>query len=233
MIIDNLEYSWSDSWGNIVQVKGGCAMREMDRAGAHRGRRWGLRGGLLVAAVALLVAATGVGTAAAATLVSDDFEDGNAAGWVTTGGTDRDCREFRGCTSRASRQRWPDGQASWRDYTVRAEVRATSFNGMPGFVGVVARAQSTSNYYALVLRPNNTAALTRTVGGTSTTLASIPVGVSAGTSYTLTLRTSGQTLTGQVNGAGLSASDGFLNGGPAGLVTTWTTASFDNVTVIT
>jgi pectate lyase len=98
---------------------------------------------------------------------------------------------------------------------------------------VVARAQSTDNYYALVLRPDDTAALLRVIGGRTTTLATMRVAVRTGATYDLTFRVVGSTLTGWVEGVGFSASDGFLRQGPAGLTTTWTTASFDNAWVRT
>jgi hypothetical protein len=199
------------------------------------GKRWGRFGGLLVILAALLVVVAGVGTASAATLNADDLEDGDTAGWTTTGGTwivkwDGSSRVLRQ-SSLAENALARRGSASWRDYTVTAEVKPESFNGLPGFAGVVARAQSTTNYYALVLRPDDTAALIRTVGGVSQTLASLQVSVDAGTSYTLSLGVDGQRLTGSVDGASITATDGFLHGGPAGLVTTWTTASFDDVMV--
>ncbi|WP_159104671.1 hypothetical protein [Plantactinospora sp. BB1] len=211
-------------------------MGQMNRMSARVGRSGARLGGQLVVLVALLVATTGVGTASAATLASDDFEDGNAAGWTTTGGTwivTREESRVLRQSSFAANALARTGQPGWRDYTVVAEVRPDSFNGMPGFVGVVARAQSSTTFYALVLRPNNTVALTRTVEGRSSTLASAPMTVSTDRSYTLALRTAGRTLTGSVGGTRLTASDGFILTGPAGLVTTWATASFDNVSVDT
>jgi len=198
-------------------------------------KRWARFGGPLAILTALLVGFTGVGPASAATLRADDFEDGNSSGWTTTGGTwivnrDASNRVLRQ-SSFAANALARVGAISWRNYTVTASVRPESFNGMPGFAGVVARANSTSNYYALVLRPDDTAALTRTVGGTAQTLATARVAVEAGAWHTLSLRVEGQQLTGTVGGVTLTASDGFLYGGPAGLVTTWTTASFDSVLV--
>lgn len=189
-----------------------------------------------VAAVgAMFLAAIGGGTASAATLATDDFEDGNAAGWTTTGGTwivtradSRVLRQSSLATSAVART----GQQSWRNYTVTADVRPESFNGMPGFAGVAARVQSPSTYYALVLRPDDTAALVRVAGGGSpSTLAVAEVDVAEDTTYSLSLRVDGQRLTGWVNGAELTATDGFILGGRAGLVTRRTTASFDNVSV--
>jgi glycosyl hydrolase family 59 (putative galactocerebrosidase) len=199
------------------------------------GKRRRRLGGPLVILAVLLAVFTGAGSASAATLAADDFEDGNAAGWTTTGGTwivnwDGSSRVLRQ-SSLAANALARVGSVSWRNYTVTADVKPESFNGMPGFAGVVARAQSTSDYYALVLRPNDTAALTRTVGGTTQTLATLKTSIEAGTWYTLSLGVDGRKLTGSVNGASITATDGFLYGGPAGFVTTWTTASFDEVVV--
>jgi hypothetical protein len=200
------------------------------------GKRWGRLGGLLVALTAVLVVFTGVGTASAATLGSDDFEDGNAAGWTTTGGTWivnslTDSSRVLRQSSLAANALARTGSLSWRDYTVTASVKPENFNGLPGWAGVVARASSTSNYYALVLKPNDTVALTRTIGGTTQTLASKKFSVDVDTWYTLSLTVDGYQLTGQVGDTTLSAYDGYLSGGPAGLTTTWTVAAFDNVVI--
>jgi pectate lyase len=184
--------------------------------------------------VGLLITATGVGAASAATLFSDNFEDGDAAGWVTTGGTwivNNEQSRVLHQSSYVANALARVGQPGWRDYTVQADVTPTSFNGLPGFAGVVARANSTTNHYALVIRPDNTVALIRTINASETTLASARLQVSQGTSYTLSLTVSGQALTGRVGEVVVSATDGFLLSGIAGLVTTWTSASFDNVVI--
>jgi hypothetical protein len=209
-------------------------MRHSDRSPGGRDLRWWHRGGLLAVLVALLVTTAGIGAASAATLASDDFEDGNAAGWTTTGGTWIVVREDSRVlhqSSLAANALARTGQPGWRDYTVTAQVKPTSFNGMPGFAGVVARAQSTSAYYALVVRPDDTVALLRVIGGTASTLATKRLAVAEDATYTLSLRVDGQRLTGRAGGVELAATDGFLYTGPAGLVTTWTTASFDDVTI--
>lgn len=209
-------------------------MQQTDRSSVRSSRRRWYRGGLLVTAAVLAFTAFGAGTASAANLASDDFEDGTASGWTTTGGTwlvAQDGTLVLRQASMASNALARTGQPGWNDYTITAQVKAGSFYGLPGFVGVVARAQSTSNYYALVLRPNDTLALTRTIGGSSTVLASAPVSVEAGTWYTLRLTVNDREISGSANGVRVSASDSFNLSGPAGLVTTWTTASFDNVSI--
>jgi hypothetical protein len=182
-----------------------------------------------------MVMFTGVGTASAATLVTDNFDDGDAAGWTTTGGTwivnladdGRVLRQSSFAAGALARR----GSLAWHDYTVTAEVLPENYNGLPGWAGVVARASSTSNYYALVIKSNDTAAITRTTNGVTQTLASVRITTDAGSWYTLSLTVDGTRLSGSVNGTTLSATDGFLTGGPAGLTTTWTNASFDEVVV--
>lgn len=200
------------------------------------GKRWGQRGGLLVALTSLLLATTGVGSASAATLISDDFEDGNAAGWTTTGGTwivnwsvdsSRVLRESSFAAGALARR----GSLTLRDYTVAADVRPESFNGLPGSAGVVARASSTTSYYAFVLNANDTVSLTRTIGSTTSTLASAKFTVDLDTWYRVSLTVSGQRLTGSVGDVSLSTTDGYLYQGPAGLTSTWSNSSYDDVVV--
>lgn len=215
-------------------------MRGVDRRSGREATAGWRRGGLLTALTAvltaLLVGVVGAGAASAATLAADNFEDGNAAGWTTTGGTwivvNEDSRVLRQ-SSYAANALARTGAPGWRDYIVSADVRPISFNGLPGHVGVVARAQSTNTYYALVLRPDNTAALLRVVSGRAATLATMPVAVRAGATYDLTFRLVGNALTGWVEGVGFSATDNFILQGPAGLTTTWASASFDNAWVRT
>ena len=102
------------------------------------GKRWARVGAPAIAA-AVLAVFTGVGTASAATLVSDDFEDANASGWTTTGGTwivnlDGANHVLRQ-SSLVSGALARTGTYSWHDYTVTAAVKPGSFNGLPGWVG--------------------------------------------------------------------------------------------------
>ncbi len=171
---------------------------------AWRSRRRGLLlalGAALAAAALVLGMTTG---ASAATLFSDDFEDGNSTGWTTNGGSwsvVTDGSRVLRQSSTSSDARALAGTASWTDYSVQARVKPTAFNGSNRFVAVLARVQSSTSYYYLALRSNNTVELKRLVGGSSTTLDTASVGVSAGTLYTLRLEVTGSTLRGYVNGA--------------------------------
>ena len=199
------------------------------------------RHGLLAALGAGVAAVTlvlGMTTGAhAATLLSDDFEDGNATGWSANGGswsvaTDGSRVYRQGGTSSDARS--VTGTASWTDYAVQARVKPTAFSGSNRFAAVLARVQSSTSYYYLALRSNNTVELKRLDGGSSATLDTAPVAVSAGTWYTLKLEVSGSSLRGYVNGALLTeATDTRWSSGRVGVATFYTSANFDDVLVTT
>ena len=201
-------------------------------------RRW--RAGV-VAAVSAVVLVVGVlgwsGVASAATLFSDDFEDGNSTGWTPSGGswsvaTDGSRVLRQSGTSSDARSR--AGSTGWTNYTLTARVKLTAVNGSNRFAAVLARAQSNTSYYYLALRSNNTVELKKLVGGSSTTLASAPVTVSLNTWYTLSLTTTGNQLTGRVdNGTPLTATDSQFAAGQIGVATFNAAANFDDVIVET
>ncbi len=183
---------------------------------------------IAAAAVTGVVMAVMVGTANAATLFSDDFNDGNASGWSTSGGTwsvSSGVYSQGGTSANAKAQA---GSTSWTAQSVTARVRVNAFgSSSERAAGVMARAQSTSNFYALVLTPSG-AQLKR---GTAV-LASGAASVTTGTWYTLTLTASGSSLTGFVNGNQVvSAVDGALGNGRTGFVATYANASFDDLVV--
>ncbi|GAB7041675.1 hypothetical protein JCM9533A_55250 [Catenuloplanes niger JCM 9533] len=184
--------------------------------------------------VATVLVAIGTGSAAAATLFTDDFGDGNAAGWTSSGGSWGVASGAYRQTGTSSDARSLTGTASWTDYTVQATVRPTAFNGGNRFVALLARAQNATNYYYLALRSNGTVELKRLVGGSSATLASAPLPVAAGSSYAVRLEVAGSTLRGYVDGALLaSATDTRFTSGRVGVATFNASAEFDDVTVST
>lgn len=192
----------------------------------------------LTGAAALLVVALVTATmsnAVAATLFSDDFQDGNSSGWTTSGGswsvvTDGTPALRQSGTSSDARAR--AGSATWNNYTVTARVRPTAFNGSNRFVAVLARAQSATSYYYLAVRSNNPLELKKLVNGSSTTLASGALSVTVGTWYTVRLEVSGTSLRGSVdNGTPLTATDSQFSTGQVGVATFNASASFDDVLV--
>ncbi|MCG5470726.1 right-handed parallel beta-helix repeat-containing protein [Micromonospora sp. LAH09] len=198
------------------------------------------RRGLLItigAALTAIALALGMGAtgAYADTLFSDDFEDGNATGWTASGGswavaTDGS-RVYRQ-SGTSSDARSLAGTASWTDYSVQATVKPTAFNGSNRFVALLARAQSSTSYYYLALRSNNTVELKRLSGGSSTTLDSANTTVTVGTAYTLRIDVAGNSLKGYVNGTLLTeATDSQFASGRIGVATFNASANFDNVQV--
>jgi pectate lyase len=191
-----------------------------------------MRRAVIALSVVAVVAALGLSTmASAATLFSDDFTDGNAAGWSTSGGSWSVVSAAYQQSGTSADAKAQAGTATWTDYSVQARVRPNAFGSNASrAVGIAARAQSTSNFYSLVLTGSNSVQLRRG----STTLASAALTVSAGTWYTLLLTASGSSLTGSVNGAALvSASDNTFGTGRIGLVSSYSAATFDDIAVFT
>jgi pectate lyase len=126
------------------------------------------------------------------------------------------------------------GTTSWTDYTVSARVKPIAFADASRSVGVAARAQSTSDYYALALTGGGAAQLQRVVGGTITVLGTASVGAVTGTWHTLTLSAQGSSLVGSVDGNQVvQATDATIGSGRVGLVGTYASATYDDVTAET
>jgi pectate lyase len=174
------------------------------------------------------------GRAEAAILFVDDFNDGNATGWSTNGGSWSVTSGVYGQSSTGADAKALAGQTSWTNYGVQARVRPNAFGGGSNrLVGVLARVQNSTNYYYLALTNTNQALLGRRVAGGYTTLASGSVSVSTGTFYTLRLEAFGTALRGFVNGqlvASTTASN--FASGRIGLTGVSASGSFDDVIVV-
>ncbi|WP_329105064.1 DUF1080 domain-containing protein [Micromonospora sp. NBC_01699] len=192
-----------------------------------------------VAAGALSVAAVtyGMPYAFADTLLSDTFEDGNSNGWSKSGGSwsvVTDGSLVYRQTGQSSDARTLVGQPSWTDYGVQARVRPTGYNGANRHVGVVARAQSSSSYYALVVTSGGAVQLVKRAGGDPVALGTGSASVPVGSWATLRLDAVGSSLRGYVNGnLAVQATDAGFSSGRAGLATSYASASFDDVEVAT
>ncbi|MGC5010069.1 family 16 glycoside hydrolase [Streptosporangium sp. DT93] len=205
-------------------------------------RRKEPRTGSLLVAIMMTVMAAVLGALAlpalpsafAATLFTDNFEDGDSAGWTKSGGswsvTTDGSRVYRqsgtGADSRAI------AGTGWSNQAVQARVRPITFNGAGRYAAVLARAQSTGNYYYLGLSNAGSVVLGKRAGGGSTVLDTAPATVTAGTWYTVRLEAFGSTLRGFVNNVEVvSATDSTFASGKAGLAGYYTSASFDDVQV--
>ncbi|WP_144122310.1 family 16 glycoside hydrolase [Catellatospora sichuanensis] len=200
----------------------------------HR-RRTALLAGTIAAALALAVGLTTA--ASAATLFSDDFEDGNATGWSSSGGSWSvvvdGTRAYRQSSTSADAKSL-SGTASWTDYTVSARVKPIAFGNNTRAAGIAARASSTSSFYSLVLVGAGRAELRRTSGGGVAVLAQAATTVTPGAWHTLALQVTGSTLRGSVNGVQLvTGTDATFGTGRIGLLGSYASAAFDDVQVVT
>ncbi|MGW4947992.1 family 16 glycoside hydrolase [Actinoplanes sp. NPDC004185] len=192
-------------------------------------------GGTLVALVTAGLALT-VTSAQAATVFTADFESGSTSGWSKSGGTwsvvADGTQTLRQSNAGSENARELAGDAGWTDYAVSAKVKPLSF-GSGGFVGLLARAKSSTTFYRLALLPGQ-AQLQAVNSGSITVLGTAARTVSTGTWYSLSLSVSGSTVTGSVDGATVGTGTSSVSGsGRIGLQTGFASAGFDDVTVTT
>ncbi|WP_020521644.1 family 16 glycoside hydrolase [Catelliglobosispora koreensis] len=190
---------------------------------------------IAVIAVAVMAASLVSGAAAAAAF-SDDFEDGDLAGWSSTGDgswnvvTDGTLalRQSWGSSSNA---RLFTGTATWASYTVQARVKPITF-AVGSHIGLLARAGGPSKYYRLALLPDSQIQLHAVNGHAVTVLASATHTIDTLVWYTLTLRVHGTQLQASIDGVPvLQATSTLASSGQIGLQTAFATASFDDITV--
>jgi pectate lyase len=177
-------------------------------------------------------------SAYAATLFSDNFEDGNNSGWSSSGGSWSVVSDGslvdRQSNASSERARHFAGSTSWTDYVVQARVKPLSYNGSNRVVALVSRASGSTRMYRLALINANRVELQAMNGSSVTTLASVNMTVSTGTFYTLRLETNGSNISGSVNGTNVGSATNTLNAnGRVGFYTEFATASFDDITVDT
>jgi hypothetical protein len=169
------------------------------------------------------------------TLLSDNFEDGNADGWQKSGGswavvTDGSLVYRQTGTSSDARIR--NGSTAWTDYALQARVKPLAFGGTGRYIALTTRVVNTNHFYYLALVNGNQLILAKRDGGTSTTLASQTFTVTLGTFYTLRIEAQGATLRGLVNGALLlTATDSQFSAGNIGGATCYASGEFDDFLV--
>ncbi len=182
------------------------------------------------AALAAVVVMLGllVSRADAATLFSDDFNDGNASGWSTSGGSWSVASGIYSQTGTSADAKSQAGNLAWTNTSMQARVRVNSFGSNASrAAGITARARSSADSYALALTPS---AVELRRG--SNVLSSASFGVATGTWYTLRLEVFGSTLRGFVNGTQVvTATDSNFAAGRIGFIAKYAAASFDDVVV--
>jgi len=191
----------------------------------------------LVAGVVALVVGVSATMAQAATLFSDDFQDGNATGWSKSGGewsvvTDGTL-VFRQTKLDSELARQFAGNSTWTDYQVQARVKPLAFDGTARYVGIAARSTGATVFTRLVLINNNRAELQAVNGSSVSVIGGASVTVSTGTWYTLRIEATGSTVRGFVNNTQVASGTGGATNGRIVLQTFHATASFDDVLVST
>jgi pectate lyase len=202
-----------------------------------RARRVPWRPIAMAAAVVALIIGVGATVAQAATLFSDDFQDGNATGWSKSGGdwavvTDGTLA-FRQSKLDSDLAREFAGNSTWTDYQVQVRVKPLAYSSPTPMVGIAARSTGATTFSRLVLLPGNQAQLQAVNSGSVTVLGSASVNTATGTYYTLRIEAQGSTVRGFVNGTQIGSGTSQSGNGRIGLQTFRSTASFDDVLVST
>ena len=94
-----------------------------------------------------------INSISAATLLSDDFESGNANNWAATSGTwsvVQDGGSYVYYQSSTSEGRTSAGNQSWTNYSIQADVKVDNFNGT-NRAYVAGRYADGNNFYAASL----------------------------------------------------------------------------------
>jgi hypothetical protein len=180
------------------------------------------------------VGVTATAFAAGTPSLSDNFEDGDTAGWSKSGGnwavvTDGS-KALRQSDAGSELARQFAGDSDWADYTLTAKVRAVTLTGSAATAGIAARAGGAHQFERLVLAPG-AVRLEEVRGSGVTVLGSLSLASAASGFHTLRLDVQGGTVTGYVDGAKVGSGSAKLAKGRAGLITTSAAASFDDVTV--
>ncbi|MDR6550258.1 hypothetical protein [Paenibacillus qinlingensis] len=168
------------------------------------------------------------------TLLSDNFEDGNALGWTALNGswsvvTDA-TYAYEQSTNIAAEAVTTAGDGYWTNYDIQADISPKSATAGAA-TGIIGRYVDNNNYYLLRLSTNQVQLLKK-VNGTFTTLAYKSYTVNPNSVYNLKLSMRGSTLVGSVNGVNeLTVNDTSHTAGKIGLRTYNQVATFDNVLV--
>lgn len=165
------------------------------------------------------------------TLFSDNFESGSSA-WTQDRGqwsviTDGSKVYYH---SDLVEGRTFTGSSSWTNYRVEARVKVDNFNGS-NRAYVCGRYRDGNNFYAASLS-NGKIELRAKIGGSTSTLASKDLAISAGNWYTIKLEINGTTLNMYVDGVlQLTATHSGISSGGIGLVPYKVIAKYDDILV--
>ncbi|HYH02685.1 MAG TPA: LamG-like jellyroll fold domain-containing protein, partial [Bacillota bacterium] len=189
--------------------------------------------GLLIVGL-ILSFVVGLNLVHAATLFSDNFDDGNSSGWTTQNGAwsvVQDSGSYVFYQSSTGEGRAWTGSSSWTNYAVEAKVKVDNFNGS-NRAYVCARMKDGNNYYAASLVGGGKLEIRKKVSGSTSTLVSKNYSLSTGTWYKVKLEVNGTSLKMYVNDAlQLSATDSSISAGGVGVIGYKAVCKFDDVVV--
>lgn len=168
-----------------------------------------------------------------AALFSDDFEDGNSAGWTSSGGTwNVTADDTKILVQKANTTGLITAGDAWTDYVYEAKVRVQIANAN---AGLVFRVLDNKNFYMYRLNVSNQKLeLYKSVDGVMTLVSSKTFPSSAKQWYTLKVIVQGNTIKGYVDGERAMEWTNpvtELSTGKIGFRTTSVDAAFDQVLV--
>lgn len=178
------------------------------------------------------------GPVVSTTLFFDDFNDGNANGWVSDSGTWSVVNSAYNGTAGQGNSLSTAGSNAWTDYTLQAQVNVNSNAGGNNDAGLLFRFTDANNYYILAIRNNNNTTvpkmqILKKVGGVQTALGSASPSVAANTAYTYKIVVNGSSIQAYKDGVlQISVTDTSLTNGKIGArVYATTKAVFEDVSV--
>lgn len=168
-----------------------------------------------------------------AVLFSDDFEDGNTAGWTSSGGTWNVATDVtKALVQKSSTTAFIATGDSWTDYVFEAQVKVPITNAN---AGIVFRATDNKNFYMYRINASNQKLeLYKCVEGTMTLVSSTSFTAAAKQWYTLKAIVQGNTIKGYADGERKIEWTNPVNeltAGKIGFRTTSADAMFDQVLV--
>jgi pectate lyase len=134
--------------------------------------------------------------------LADDFEDGNANGWVPLSGTWSVMTDgssvFTQSDSAAAQFHAYRGSPTWTNYGIEARIKVMTF-GSSGSAALRARFTDVDNNYYLVVNGTQ-AVLKKRKNGITTTLSTQPFVANLGTWYKVKLVATGANIEGWIDG---------------------------------
>ena len=172
------------------------------------------------------------------TLLTEDFQDGVANGWLATGTSswavvdDGGSKVYRQSNTTGD-ARSVVGTATWTDQVINVDAKLNAFNATGlGWFGLMARYQDPANFYYLVVQRDGLVELKKIVANSYSTLSTGSFTPLPGSTYKLRLEAVGSQIKAYVdNQLVLQATDATFAAGKVGATMWKADVSYDNVLV--